>query len=582
MLKKGHNALMKKYFFPSYNGVSSFFEGQVTSAIVDKHGNKRVGSEPSKNKIIFWNIFLLRGLQFFIFGLIAQFSAFTFCDNLQVDKEKGKNFFDKMSIKLNIATKYIQIFTCVILAFIFSFFVFDLLPSRLSLYIVDEFSDIHLRGLIVGLIRMIIVYLVFLFLRFMPFMQGLYRLNGACNQVVNCNEKITELRKTSHHYALNYLNFIVFALMLSSFVVSLVAISESVYLNIIYNFLIVIGCIMVGYELLWAIAVTKSKWLKDFVLLTSPLVAIKPSLTEEEIVRTALIENSNDVKGLDKVEDDKVPMSAVISQMQTKLISADRYEKSDLEWIIATVLNKNRAEIKLIRSITKKEEREILRATDRRAKGEPLSNIFGFVDFYGLRFDVNKKVLSPRMETELLVEEVIKLASPMKNPTICDLCTGSGAIAVSLAKNCDAKITAIDVSKSALQVAEQNAKKHDVKIDFIESDIFAGIKKHKKFDIIVSNPPYIETKEIAKLSIEVKKYDPKLALDGGADGLEFYRRIVKEAPLHLEKEGQLIFEVGKGQAKAVRELLKDAGFIDTRVIKDYNNIERIVYGKYSK
>ncbi len=571
---------MKKYFFPSNNGASVFSGEDVTTAIVDRHGNKKVGVRQTKNKIIPWNIFLLRGLEFFVLGLIAQFSTFTNADIIQNDDESG--FFYKLSKKLNIATRYVQIFTTVILAFIVGLFVFDLLPSRLSLKIVDEFTNIYLRGLVIGVIRVILIYLVFLLLRFLPFMQGLYRFNGACNQIVNANEKLTEINKKSHHYSLNYLNYLVFTLILSTFVISLACISVNVYLNILFNFLILLASIMVSYELLWAISVTKGRWLKDFVILTSFLVAMKPNLTQEEVIRTTLIENMNFRKGYTEVEDDKIPMSAIISQMQTKLLAADRYEISDVDWIIATVLNKNRAEIKLVRSVSKKEERDILRATDRRAKGEPLSSIFGFVDFYGLRFDVNKKVLSPRMETEILVEETLRKAVEFKNPVICDLCTGSGAIAVTLAKNIVAKVYAIDISKPALQVAENNAKKHDVKVEFIESDLFSKLKKNKRFDIIVSNPPYIESFEIEKLSVEVKKYDPRLALDGGQDGLDFYRRIIKDAPAHLEKNGFLILELGKGQVKSVRSLLKEAGFIDTHVVKDYNNIERVIYGKYSK
>ncbi len=569
------NNLVVKYYFPSSSGVSVYSDGQVTTAIIDNHGRKRVGSAKTKNKIIFWNFFLLRGLQYFFCGLIAQFNAFVLTEKMHTDLSEDK-LLKKVSEKLNIATRYVQLITASICGLIIGFLVFDLLPTYLAGLIYEEGGVV--QGLIIGLIKVAMIFITFLFLRFMPFMQGLYKFNGGCNQIINSGEKSTQISKFSPHYSLNYLNFLVFSLLLSTFVIHLTSISVNFYMNAIYNFLILLGCISISYEILWAISVTKQRWLKDFVILTSFLVAIKPNLSQEEIVRTTLIENTS-FKGMEEVEQDKIPMSALLAEMQTRLVQADRYEKSDVDWIIATVLNKNRAEVKLVRAVSPKEYREIMRATERRAKGEPLSSIFGFVDFYGLRIEINKKVLSPRMETELLVEEVIKQAKNFKKPEICDLCTGSGAIAIALAKNVEGKICGIDISKSALQVAELNVKKQEAKVELIESNLFDNLKKNKKFDIIVSNPPYIPSKEIEKLAVEVRKFDPRLALDGGDDGLDFYRKIVLASVTRLNRQGYLYFEVGKGQADKVRKLMKESGFIDTKIIKDYNGIERIVYGK---
>ena len=131
-------------------------------------------------------------------------------------------------------------------------------------------------------------------------------------------------------------------------------------------------------------------------------------------------------------------------------------------------------------------------------------------------------------------------------------------------------------------MAQSNASKNGVKIDFILSDLFKGLKKSKKYDIIVSNPPYIRSGDIEKLDVEVKKYDPRIALDGGEDGLDFYREITLGAPRHLTKKGWLYFEVGQGQAEKVKEIMQDGGFDDIEIVKDYNKIERIVYGRISK
>lgn len=278
-------------------------------------------------------------------------------------------------------------------------------------------------------------------------------------------------------------------------------------------------------------------------------------------------------------DENKKAFSVVYSEVRSKLASGGVNEKSEADWLIATVLGKNRAEIKLVPYVTEKQYSDIIKAAQRRAKGESLDNIFGFTEFYGLKFDVNKKVLTPRMETELLVEQVLKAQKNYKNPTILDLGTGSGAIAVSIAKNCDAKVTAVDISKMALAVAENNAKKNEAEIEFLHSNLFENLKRKRKFDIIVSNPPYIPSKDIPKLDKNVRECDPILALDGGDDGLDFYREIIKNAPSRLNAQGMIFFEIGKGQAGAVRKLLKENGFEEVKVFKDYNKIERIICGK---
>ena len=278
-------------------------------------------------------------------------------------------------------------------------------------------------------------------------------------------------------------------------------------------------------------------------------------------------------------DESKKAFSVVYTEVKNKLASAGVTDKSDADWLIATVLGKNRMDIKLVPFVTDKQYQDILKATERRAKGESLDNIFGYTEFFGLRFDVNKKVLTPRMETEILVEQVLKAEKNYKNCTILDLGTGSGAIAVALAKNCDAKITAIDVSKVALATAEANAKKNDAKIEFLHSNLFDNLKRKRRFDIIVSNPPYIPSDEIPKLDKNVRECDPLLALDGGKDGLDFYRAIISKAPSRLNSNGQIFFEVGKGQARAVRKLLREESFEEIKTIKDYNKIERIVCGK---
>lgn len=190
--------------------------------------------------------------------------------------------------------------------------------------------------------------------------------------------------------------------------------------------------------------------------------------------------------------------------------------------------------------------------------GEPLQYITGIQEFMKLNFLVTKDVLIPRPDTEILVEEVIRKAENISNPVILDLCTGSGAIAVSLAKYIkNVHICAIDISSKALEIAKKNAELNGVKnnIEFIESNLFDKIKE-RKFDIIVSNPPYIETETIKTLSKDVQS-EPKIALDGGKDGLDFYRKIADSGSKYLNRQGYICLEIGYNQRIAVRQILEN-------------------------
>jgi len=226
----------------------------------------------------------------------------------------------------------------------------------------------------------------------------------------------------------------------------------------------------------------------------------------------------------------------------------------------------------------------------RRITGEPVQYILGETEFMGLKFKVNRHVFIPRPETEILVEAVIDLVttSPRHHVTrILDIGTGSGNIAISLAKfikNC--KIVAVDISGQAIEVSKNNAGINGVgnKIHFIERDFFnlrpaTCDLQSGSFDFIVSNPPYIPTDEIAKLQPEIG-YEPSIALDGDIDGLDFYRRIISEAPHYLKESAALIMEMGFGQRAAIENIFKRGAKLKiTRVLKDYNNIDRLIIAK---
>lgn len=210
-----------------------------------------------------------------------------------------------------------------------------------------------------------------------------------------------------------------------------------------------------------------------------------------------------------------------------------------------------------------------------RCRRIPLEYVLGGTEFMGLPFVVNEHVLIPRQDTECLVEQALAYA---ECADVLDLCTGSGCIGISLAKLVSCKsMTLSDQSREALAVAEQNAALNEVSACFVESDLFASLSG--RYDLIVSNPPYIPSGEIRKLMPEVKDYEPHSALDGSEDGLLFYRRIISGSISFLKEGGRLFFEIGSDQGEAVTRLMIEAGFLDVQVKQDLAGLDRVVFGQ---
>jgi len=230
------------------------------------------------------------------------------------------------------------------------------------------------------------------------------------------------------------------------------------------------------------------------------------------------------------------------------------------------------------RLLTEKEEGAFLSCLERRKMHIPLQHITGEQEFMGLSFIVNEHVLVPRQDTEVLVETVLKDMKP--GVKILDMCTGSGCILISLMKHGkDLAGVGVDISKQALTVARENADRLGVDVEFVHSDLFECVQG--KYDVIVSNPPYIRSEVIRGLQEEVRLHDPMLALDGKEDGLYFYRRIIKESPKFLKQKGSIYLEIGHDQGKEVSELLTEAGFARVTVKKDLAGLDRVVFGVYN-
>jgi len=269
-------------------------------------------------------------------------------------------------------------------------------------------------------------------------------------------------------------------------------------------------------------------------------------------------------------------------------LAETKLPKHEHEQLLCHLLGLSRVDVCLRNEpLDKAQETEFNHMLNKRLRNTPLQYIIGKTGFFGLELLTPEGVFIPRPETEVLVEAVIAnaLCHPRMNlagiqacPSILDLCTGAGNVALSLAKNIpNARITATDISANAIKTAKDNAARNGVSqnLEFVEGDLFKALAPERKFDIIVCNPPYIKREDLAGLPQDVQQ-EPVQALDGGEDGLDFYRRIFSQAPEFLNPGGFVAVEIGEGQAEDVKRIATAGNFTDFEIIKDLNRINRIV------
>lgn len=272
-------------------------------------------------------------------------------------------------------------------------------------------------------------------------------------------------------------------------------------------------------------------------------------------------------------------------EIKEALIEGRKYLK-DLEYtdpiyetrrILSFLLNKDLSYLvahdsELLDSTVEERYFEIL---DKRKNGMPIQYILGEEDFYGRSFKVLEGVLIPRQDTEISVESLLKIIKNNKINNMLEIGCGTGIVSISVDLETKIDVTAVDISKRAIENSIINKEKLGSGIKIMKSDLFSNIKE--SFDLIYSNPPYIKSDEIEKLQVEVRKHEPRLALDGGEDGLHFYRKIIEKAPEYLNNRGYLVFEIGHDEAKDICALMEDK--FDVEVIKDLSKLDRVVVGQ---
>ncbi len=454
-------------------------------------------------------------------------------------------------------------------------------------------------NLIEGGIRLTIFVLYILTISLIPSLRRVFMCHGAEHKTITCYEEGKELtvenvRKCSRVHDRCGTTFLFIVMIVSIFVFSLVNVaiaSLNLYTNhdqlnrlIRMSLKILMLPIVAGisYEVLRLLAKTKSKFFYIFKIPGLLLQRLTTSEPEDGMIECA-IAAFKEVLAMDSDQAIPEKVFATVGKMSILLANTKKrfaslnIDEEDAEWIFALTLGIPKSSVATEEKLlTMKEAKEIVRIADERLTGRPLWYIIGDTDFCGYKIKVDERVLIPRPETEELAMMTVQ-AVEEEGAAVLDMCTGSGAIAITVCKELEksgkkAKVMATDISEDALAVAQGNADANEADILFVQSDLFSRIRG--KFDVIVTNPPYIPTAEIETLQREVKDYEPHLALDGGADGMDIYRRIATEAMGYLNKGGILIMEVGAGQAQEIAKLFK--GDVYTIIAQDFNGVERYV------
>ncbi len=266
-----------------------------------------------------------------------------------------------------------------------------------------------------------------------------------------------------------------------------------------------------------------------------------------------------------------------LSALMKKSFAAQNIDESDAEWILSISLNIPRSALTEERVITRSECKRVLDVFNQRLTGRPLWYIYGNTEFYGYTFKVDERVLIPRPETEVLVREAV--ISLREGDSMLDLCTGSGAVAIAVfceaSKDKNVTVAASDVSEGALEVARENARLNKANVSFVKSDLLESVRG--RYNLITANPPYVKKGEIAGLPKDVREFEPHLALDGGEDGLDFYRRIAQDVPRYMARGGMLLLECGEDQAREIIKIFQTATRCEfAMVVKDLAGVERVV------
>ena len=540
---------------------------------------------PITKKYKFLNIPFIRGIFVLIDSLITGINTLNYSASFFEEDEEESKFEVWLKEKLGEKSNSVMVTITMCISIIVSIGLFVALPTAIT----SIFAKFNLGSVVLNLIEAFIrIGILLLYMYLISKMDDIYRVfqyHGAEHKTIFCYEAEEELtvenvKKFTRFHPRCGTNFL-FLIM----AVSIVIFSFTGWGNIIERLVLRILLIPIvsgiTYELIKWLGRNDNKLSKIIAypgLKLQELTTKEPDDSQIEVAIAALMK----AEGI-KPREKRIGELLEIGYKILKEADVDTY-KLDAQLLLGMVIAKDK--IYLItnrdKTISNKDEKEYLSLIEKRKNKMPIKYILGEVEFMGIDLEVEEGVLIPRGDTEILVEEVLKSINEDEKLEICDLCCGSGAIGIALAKlrnNID--VDEIDNYKVPEKITKRNIAKHSLedRVRFIKSDLLKeAIKLNKKYDIIVSNPPYIRADEINNLMDDVKLYEPHTALDGGKDGLIFYREIIKQSEFVLKNKGILAFEIGHDQGEDVKNLMESSGFLDVKLVKDLAGLDRVLIG----
>ncbi len=563
----------------------------MATAVRDSDGIIRLESKrikPQSKRNLFFRLPIVRGVVSFLESLIG--GSAILMRSAEVFGEGEPSKFEKwMAEKLKVNVMGVVTTLSFVLGLFLAVFLFMWLPQfiRTSIENLTGFTfGIWAKNFIEGGLKLLIFISYILLTTLLKDIRRTFMYHGAEHKTISCFEQglpltVENAKKCSRIHDRCGTTFMVFVMLISILTFAVVESLIGSNVEKIYRVLLKIALLPVvaglSYELLKLLAKTKSKLVLPLKVPGMLLQRITTREPDNQMLEVA-IKAFNTVIEMDKdqsVEEVQFIVakkrSDTLNEVIQKLKEKGIEEQSEAEWIVSLTLGCKRSELHTEDYVSPKYVEQILNITKERCSGRPLWYCIGDTDFYGFKIKVDERVLIPRPETELLVEQAKNIINA--ESSVLDLCTGSGAIAIAINKLTGAQVVACDISKNALTLASENAKLNFSTVEFVESDMFSAFAD-RKFDLIISNPPYIKSEDVGGLQNEVKNYEPIIALDGGVDGLDFYKIIAKECKKYLNDGGTLLLECGIGQAEEIKGLL--VGFKTVEVIKDYENIDRII------
>ena len=584
------------------------------TAVRDPDGNIQIESKritPPEKQCAFLRFPIVRGVVNFIQALVLGNKVLMRSADVALEEDdqpsKAEKWLEEKKVDTNGVINFFTTLIAILLAVAIFIFVPQKLTGMISRWVgwgeTPKGQELLWFNLIEGGIRLIVFVAYMLLMTVSKTLRRVYMYHGAEHKTITCVERGMDLtvenvrtcRRVHDRCGTTFL-FIVMFISIIVFSFANYGVAEWLYVeNVTVNNILRIALKLlmlpfvagISYEVVRLLAKSEAKILHIFKWPGLLLQRITTQEPTDDMIECA-IAAFRTVEAMDADENIPEKMFALGGKLTEILKNTkERLAKlgidgEEAEWIFALKLGMAKSAVAggEERILKRAQVQEIFAVVDERMTGRPLWYIIGDTDFYGYKIKVDERVLIPRRETEELALQVVMSAT--EECEILDLCTGSGAIAIAVCKELEkngvpATVSASDISDDALALAKENAAANNAEIKFIKSDLFSRIRN--RYHIIVSNPPYIPTSDIAGLDREVKDYEPHLALDGGEDGLDFYRAIVEQGREWLVDGGWLFFEIGYDQGEDLRKLLHAFGYTEIEIRQDLAGLDRVALGR---